>query len=695
MANEVYLRHTATGVNLYFTIRNVSRQMWNTAGTPNFETLAVANWGDYDVVLTESPASSYFYHGTFPAISGNMVAGWYFVEVFLRAGGSPAISDSLIASYFGYWDGTTFKFWSDDVIQIGGTTQTPRDIGLSVLVGDKTGFALSATGLNSTVLPAGFITAVAIAASALDGKGNWNIGKTGYDLVAAWNAAKTAAQAGDQMNLVNAPNATALTAIGARLEAMMLDEGDATALLAAISAKVEQFLINEGDVTATLQAIATAVWANITRSLTDKAGFSLAAPGPTVAEFNARTRLAAEYATSANQTTLLNRTKNILYHIDEVNGVALGDGTPGNPVNTLAVALDNGALKMIYLPRAQIGESIVSFPVETLPSGISIDLNGGNYDSLENLTWPNGGELFSSGMIPAKVTGISPVLPNFAQIKNLILSSFPDTLITIPQGYFHSCYFYPGSSGEIIFGSSGAYTFFYYCVFGSPVDLNGGRVILNFSTPHIVQLEGCYGNIEVQSMANANDRLEHYGYGKLVVAASCTSGKIIATSHVEIFESDGVTPFDHDALNRPIVELVSEVGTSNGTGLNAQETRDAMKLAPSAGASAELSIDDELAEIKEQIALIGTGQGAGAFEINVTIKDADSVIITDCDVILTTSNESPRTGVYARATTNVSGIVTFYVDTGTLYVWRQKGGVNFSDNPLTMVIDVDGDVVIS
>lgn len=48
------------------------------------------------------------------------------------------------------------------------------------------------------------------------------------------------------------------------LEAAILDEGDATALLAAIAAKVEEFLINEGDATATIAAIATAVNAAVT-----------------------------------------------------------------------------------------------------------------------------------------------------------------------------------------------------------------------------------------------------------------------------------------------------------------------------------------------------------------------------------------------------------------------------------------------
>lgn len=57
------------------------------------------------------------------------------------------------------------------------------------------------------------------------------------------------------------------TTLAGVLEAAMLNEGDASALLAAIAAKVEQFLINEGDATATLAAIATAVRTNLATEL--------------------------------------------------------------------------------------------------------------------------------------------------------------------------------------------------------------------------------------------------------------------------------------------------------------------------------------------------------------------------------------------------------------------------------------------
>lgn len=87
-----------------------------------------------------------------------------------------------------------------------------------------------------------------------------DIGVAGAGLTAIpWNTAWAApinAEADTALADAKAGYATAI-------EAAILDEGDATALLAAIAAKVEEFLVNEGDATATIAAIATAVNAAI------------------------------------------------------------------------------------------------------------------------------------------------------------------------------------------------------------------------------------------------------------------------------------------------------------------------------------------------------------------------------------------------------------------------------------------------
>lgn len=156
MANEIKWRHTATGATVYATIRSMAGTMWSTAGTPNFEMLTVANWANYKITLTETPGSSYFYVGTFPAISGNMVAGWYDVDIF---SGSAGISDTVIGSMQGYWDGTAFKFWGNDLLQCGGS---------AVAVGAIPNAAAGAEG-GLAVLPSGLKLAVTLDAANISG----------------------------------------------------------------------------------------------------------------------------------------------------------------------------------------------------------------------------------------------------------------------------------------------------------------------------------------------------------------------------------------------------------------------------------------------------------------------------------------------------------------------------------------------
>ena len=122
MANEVNYRHNATGKTLYFTIRQpTTNNYWDTyASTLNFQTLTVANWysassDNYAISMSESPSGSYWYSGTFPAVSGYMVAGFYYVDVFQQAGSNPAISDTLVATLYGHWNGTVFDMASSNL----------------------------------------------------------------------------------------------------------------------------------------------------------------------------------------------------------------------------------------------------------------------------------------------------------------------------------------------------------------------------------------------------------------------------------------------------------------------------------------------------------------------------------------------------------------------------------------------------
>ncbi len=99
MANELQCNHIISGATLYAVVYNAAGQLWNGS---TFETLVVANWTTYDIALTETPASSYRYLGTMPAVA----AGLYSVAVYEQAGAAPAVSDTLVGTGQIHWSGT-------------------------------------------------------------------------------------------------------------------------------------------------------------------------------------------------------------------------------------------------------------------------------------------------------------------------------------------------------------------------------------------------------------------------------------------------------------------------------------------------------------------------------------------------------------------------------------------------------------
>lgn len=83
-------------------------------------------------------------------------------------------------------------------------------------------------------------------------------------------------------------------------------------------------------------------------------------------------------------------------------------------------------------------------------------------------------------------------------------------------------------------------------------------------------------------------------------------------------------------------------------------------------------------------AITGNSPGAGAVEFTYTLTtDPGGDPIADADIWATT--DAPGTNVVASGRTNASGIITFYLDAGTVYIWRQKSGYNFT-NPDTEVV---------
>ena len=139
--------------------------------------------------------------------------------------------------------------------ELGGTLQSGRDIGASVLLSPGTG-----TGQIS--LSSGAVTAGTVS------------DKTGYGLTSAYDAAKTAAQAGDEMDLVDAPNGTAVTAIQSGLSTHSAADA-ATAVWAAGTRTLTSFGTLAADAAAAVWAIATSTLTSagtIGKLLVDKMG---------------------------------------------------------------------------------------------------------------------------------------------------------------------------------------------------------------------------------------------------------------------------------------------------------------------------------------------------------------------------------------------------------------------------------------
>lgn len=97
----IFFTSGESGLTVYAFIRkSTDGTIWN--GT-TFESYSAANWGNYDVAMTEQTSSG-FYSGTFPA--GITDDDFYHITTYYQSGGSPAAGDTVIGQDSYKFDGT-------------------------------------------------------------------------------------------------------------------------------------------------------------------------------------------------------------------------------------------------------------------------------------------------------------------------------------------------------------------------------------------------------------------------------------------------------------------------------------------------------------------------------------------------------------------------------------------------------------
>lgn len=130
------------------------------------------------------------------------------------------------------------------------------------------------------------------------------------------------------------------------------------------------------------------------------------------------------------------------------------------------------------------------------------------------------------------------------------------------------------------------------------------------------------------------------------------------------------------------IELATELAhldadvSSAGGGLTAQETRDAMKLAPTAGTPAAGSVDAHL----DSLLVYGAGTGTGTYSDTVT-DGADPLD----NVLVQLSTDAAGTNMVYRVYTAANGTFTMRPDPGTYYVWFELAGYSFTQGAQVVV----------
>jgi len=283
-----------------------------------------------------------------------------------------------------------------------------------------------------------------------------------------------------------------------------------------------------------------------------------------------------------------------------------------------------------------------------------VDLNFGGLTGIRIIGY--GGDLFCAG-------AQTITLPNESRVSGLYIGGISGAIIALGNGntFVQDCEVYGTFTGS-------AWVLFTNCVLAAVTN----------STPNVVIGPGCHVSAigsAIRYSTDVESRAKEASVGAIAtILTGITSlaawlrglyrkDTINSTALSEINSSGGAYSATTDS-NEAIADKTS--------GLTAQETRDAMKLAPSEGDPAAGSIDAELD------VLLG---GGGATTDTIIVTDPNDAPLDQVGVWITNDNNGVDGGVKVAGSkhTNDSGVVVFSLDDGYYWVHCQLSGFDFSE----------------
>jgi hypothetical protein len=156
---------------------------------------------------------------------------------------------------------------------------------------------------------------------------------------------------------------------------------------------------------------------------------------------------------------------------------------------------------------------------------------------------------------------------------------------------------------------------------------------------------------------------------KADAAAAITAANIPA-GVASMLIAAGLAQYIPPATSGPLQWTAAALALGAGGGLTAQQTRDAMKLAPSAGAPAAGSIDADLAVIEQ-----ATGANPSGVVKTIQTNDVNGNPVAGV-MVYTSSDVTGQTCVGGPAISNAGGLATLILLPGVQYVQMRAVGFN-------------------